>query len=277
MVLPAFGGETMSARCPFPSGAIRSSTRVTISRGPCSSLIRSTGSMLVEIIEVREPRRTVHRALVHGVDPLDQPLLPAHLSHRGEVLALPEPQLLHQVLGDLCVLRARQEVAPDLPQEGVRPLRLGVENTLHRGEVGLHLRRRRPRSTARRLLSGGGLLLLLLARLPLLQLLGGEEDLVLLPVRTGQHPVRLTLRGEEHRCAAPTPAPAAAPAARARLTGGGGGSTAGTGGDARRGLGLVGAIVVGPIVSVGVGRLRRGRGGSGVQGVVVVAHPVSRG
>src|SRR6185436_7650760 len=197
--------------------------------------------------------------------------LPAHLRHCGEVLALPETQLLHQVLGDLRVLGARKEVAPDLPQERVRTLCLGVEHPFHRREVRLDLRRRRPRCTARSLGPGLRLLLLLLARLPLLQLLRGEEDLVLLSVRTGQHPVRLPLGGEEHRGAAASPAPAAATASRPRLAGCWGGS-ARRGAGAGRALVLLGAIVLRAVVSVGVGCLRSGRGGEGVQGVVVVAH-----
>src|SRR6185369_13913504 len=115
------------------------------------------------------------------------------------------------------------------------------------------------------------LLLLLLARLPLLQLLRGEEDLVLLSVRTGQHPVRLPLGGEEHRGAAASPAPAAATASRPRLAGCWGGS-ARRGAGAGRALVLLGAILLRAVVSVGVGCLRSGRGGEGVQGVVVVAH-----
>ena len=108
IVLPVFGGATMSARWPLPSGAIRSSTRVTISLCPFSSLIRSIGSIEVRSLKWGSRGAPLQRAAVHRVHLLDQALLPAHLRLRGEVLALPQPQLLHQVLGDLRVLRARR-------------------------------------------------------------------------------------------------------------------------------------------------------------------------
>ena len=47
IVLPAFGGETMSMRWPSPMGATMSMTRVSVSFGVVSITSRSSGSMTV--------------------------------------------------------------------------------------------------------------------------------------------------------------------------------------------------------------------------------------
>ena len=205
-----------------------------------------------EVVEVGEPRSTLGGAAVHRVHALDQALLSAHLRHGGQVLALTEPELLHQVLGDLRVLGAGEQVPADLPEEGVGALGLGVQHALHRREGWRRLGLRWPRC------AGGGLRplarlgLLLLARLPLLQLLGREEDLGLLPVGPGQHPVRLPLGGEEDRSAAATAtAPAAAASGTGALAGAGGRCAARSRGRAGGRLAFIRTVVVRAVVSVG--------------------------
>ena len=145
---------------------MRSSTRVTISLWPCSSLIRSTGSIAVRSLKWGSRGAPSDGLPVDRLHPLDEALLAAHLGLRGEVLALPEPELLHQVLGELGVVGRGEEVALELPQEGVRALGLGVEHALHRDEVGRGLRL----AAAEGAPAGPGLLrrarLLLLACLP---------------------------------------------------------------------------------------------------------------
>ena len=50
IVLPAFGGETISARCPFPMGITRSITRVVSKCGSVSSRRRDWGYSGVSLV-----------------------------------------------------------------------------------------------------------------------------------------------------------------------------------------------------------------------------------
>ena len=56
VVLPALGGETISPRCPFPMGHIRSMIRVEISVGLCSRRSRSSGYSGVRSLKSRRAR-----------------------------------------------------------------------------------------------------------------------------------------------------------------------------------------------------------------------------
>jgi len=56
MVLPARGGDTISPRCPLPSGAIRSSTRPETSAPGISTLSRSSGWSGVSLSKRMRPR-----------------------------------------------------------------------------------------------------------------------------------------------------------------------------------------------------------------------------
>src|SRR5277367_6168632 len=163
-----------------------------------------------QVAEVGEAGGGLEGQAVHGVHSLNDALRAAHLSLGLDVLPWSQPELLHQILWKLGVVWPSQEAAFDLAKKGVRTFGLGVQHALDADQAlrRVHLRRRSLAAPGDARRAG-----LRRPRLMGRKLGGGEEDLGLLAVGAGGHPVGLTVRGEEDGCATPTtstPPPAAA-------------------------------------------------------------------
>ena len=115
MVLPAFGGDTISARCPLPTGITRSMTRVVSMCGSVSRRSRSFGYSGVSLVN---SGRSLGLVRVQAVDRVDAhqrvellPLLLAvtRLAHdTGDGVTATQAVLADQRQRDVDVVRAGQ-------------------------------------------------------------------------------------------------------------------------------------------------------------------------
>ena len=115
--MPAFGGDTISARWPLPIGMIRSMTRVVSRSGVVSSRRRWFGYSGVSLLKSSALPRVVDRSAVDGVEPHQRvELLPlvgllavlGHPHRAGDRVTAAQAVLAHHVHRHVDVVRAGQ-------------------------------------------------------------------------------------------------------------------------------------------------------------------------